>query len=71
MSALQSASPTASRDLAGGFQCAPEQAARLGLFLSVTQIPVSFIRTVMGYVTFGLGDPAFVIPDADGRIRPR
>jgi hypothetical protein len=34
----------------------PDQFARLGLFLSVTQIPPSFIGTDMGYVTFALAD---------------
>lgn len=35
---------------------APEQLARLGLFLGTIQIPPSFIGTVMGFATFGLAD---------------
>ena len=36
-----------------------EQAARLGQFLGVTGLPVEFIGTDMGFVTFGLADLVF------------
>lgn len=36
-----------------------DQAARLGQFLALTAIPVEFIGTDMGFVTFGLADLVF------------
>jgi len=37
----------------------PEQAARLGQFLSLTGLPVEFVGTDMGFSTFGLADLVF------------
>ncbi len=38
------------------FEPTPEQAARLGQLLAVTGMPVEFVGTDMGFVTFGLAD---------------